>query len=277
MFEVLNQSYIRKLLFLFGKQARFVPLLLISFLLASIIDFIGIGFIGPFLALFLDPQSLIARFSFLELFSTSELLTYAGIFLIVIFALRLLASYLIFKFILGVSFNRQKDLRAELAIAFFTQDYSARLSRNSGYYQTAIVALCSQYTNTSIFLLKLISEFITTLVIVTLLCLVDFVMLLSLLLILGIFLLVYFQIVTRSFKALGERKVVGLNIMNQTMGEIVKGLKEIKILNLGGLFADKIKEGARITAETEKKLFLHSFLPRYFIEFILVFTLTIAI
>ena len=131
MFEVLNQSYIRKLLFLFGKQARFVPLLLISFLLASIIDFIGIGFIGPFLALFLDPQSLIARFSFLELFSTSELLTYAGIFLIVIFALRLLASYLIFKFILGVSFNRQKDLRAELAIAFFTQDYSARLSRNS--------------------------------------------------------------------------------------------------------------------------------------------------
>ena len=277
MFEILNKGYIKKLLFLFGDQAKVVPLLLLSFLLASLIDFIGIGFVGPFLALFLNPESLIDRFSFLEPFSASALLIYAGVFLIVIFALRLLASYLVFKFILGVSFNRQKNLRAELASAFFTQDYSTRLGRNSGYYQTAVVALCSQYTNTSIFLLKLISELITTIAIIILLCFVDFIMLISILFVLAIFLTIYFRIVTKSFKALGEQKVIGLNIMNQTIAEIVKGLKEIKILGLGILFANKVKQGADITAETEKKLFLHSFLPRYFIEFILVLTLTVTI
>ena len=52
MFEILNKGYIKKLLFLFGDQAKVVPLLLLSFLLASLIDFIGIGFVGPFLALF---------------------------------------------------------------------------------------------------------------------------------------------------------------------------------------------------------------------------------
>lgn len=277
MYEVIRLSYIKKLLFLFGDQSRLVPLLLISFLVGSIIDFIGIGFIGPFLALFLDPQSVMERYDFLEGFSPSTLVSYAGILLIIIFGLRLIASYLIFKFILGVSFNRQKDLRSELAVAFFTQDYSARLGRNSGYYQTAIVALCSQYTNTAIFLLKLISELITTLAIIVLLCFVDITILISLMLVLGLFLLFYFKFVTNSFKLLGEKKLVGLNIMNQTMSEIVKGLKEIKILGLGMLFAEKVKEGATITAETEKKLFLHSFLPRYFIEFVLVFTITFVI
>ena len=110
MFEILNKGYIKKLLFLFGDQAKFVPLLLLSFLLASLIDFIGIGFVGPFLALFLNPESLIDRFSFLEPFSASALLIYAGVFLIVIFVL----SLTIFPFhLLG-----RKGLIGEMASFF---------------------------------------------------------------------------------------------------------------------------------------------------------------
>ena len=47
--------------------------------------------------------------------------------------------------------------------------------------------------------------------------------------------------------------------MNQTIAEIVKGLKEIKILGLGILFANKVKQGADITAETEKNTFTPSY------------------
>ena len=79
MFEILNKGYIKKLLFLFGDQAKLF-LFCYSFLLASLIDFIGIGFVGPFLALFLNPESLIDRFNFLEPFSASALLIYAGVF-----------------------------------------------------------------------------------------------------------------------------------------------------------------------------------------------------
>ena len=61
------------------------------------------------------------------------------------------------------------------------------------------------------------------------------------------------------------------------MTEIVKGLKEIKILNVGDYFAERVSAGATISANSEKRLYLHSFLPRYFIEFILVVTLTIVL
>ena len=66
-------------------------------------------------------------------------------------------------------------------------------------------------------------------------------MLISILFVLAI-LTIYFRIVTKSFKALGEQKVIGLNIMNQTIAEIVKGLKEIKILGLGILFAIRLNK-----------------------------------
>ena len=53
-----------------------------------------------------------------------DLVTYSGILLIIIFALRAVASYFIYKFILGISYNRQIKLRSDLATAFLSQDFS---------------------------------------------------------------------------------------------------------------------------------------------------------
>ena len=277
MSEVLNIEYLKKVLYLFGRQKRYIPFLIASFAIGSIIDFIGIGFVGPFLALFIDPDSVIESNEFFERFTQEELILYAGIFLVAIFGLRVSVSYFIFRFILSVTFNRQIFLREELANAFFSQDFSNRLEKNSGYYQTAIVSLCTQYTNTSTNCLRLISECITLSVIIILLCFVDIQILITIFIILAFFLIAYFKLITSSISSAGKNKIIGLNKLNQSMSEIIKGLKEIKILNLGNFFANRIFQSATITAESEKKIYLHSFLPRYFLEFVLVFTLTFVL
>jgi len=115
MSEVLNIEYLKKVLYLFGRQKRYIPFLIASFAIGSIIDFIGIGFVGPFLALFIDPDSVIESNEFFKRFTQEELILYAGIFLIAIFGLRVSVSYFIFRFILSVTFNRQIFLREELA------------------------------------------------------------------------------------------------------------------------------------------------------------------
>ena len=252
MFEVLKIEYLKKIVFLFGEQRKFMPWLLLSFILGSLIDFVGIGIVGPFLTLILSPESLLQENAFLSRFDFMDLVTYSGILLIIIFALRAVASYFIYKFILGISYNRQIKLRSDLATAFLSQDFSNRLDKNSGYYQTAIVSLCSQYTHTAVNSLRLISELCTVIALIILLLIVDHKILFTILIILSIFFLIYIKVITSGFSLIGKRKIKGFNQINQTMTEIVKGLKEIKILNVGDYFAERVSAGATISANSEK-------------------------
>ena len=85
-------------------------------------------------------------------------------------------------------------------------------------------------------------------------------MLISILFVLAIFLTIYFRIVTKSFKALGEQKVIGLNIMNQTIAEIVKGLKEIKILGLAYFLQIRLNKEQILRQKQKRNYF---FTPSY--------------
>ena len=52
-------AYIKEVLFLLGENSGKLPLLVLLFLAASILDLVGIGLIAPYVALLVNPEAFV--------------------------------------------------------------------------------------------------------------------------------------------------------------------------------------------------------------------------
>ena len=50
--------YIKNILFLIGEDKKKIPLVFLVFLLSPLIEMIGLGLIGPFIAIILSPEKI---------------------------------------------------------------------------------------------------------------------------------------------------------------------------------------------------------------------------
>ena len=62
-------EYFRKIKFIWGSDYSKLTVILITFLVASAIDLLGIGIIGPYIAILIDPDSFRLPFNLEKYFS----------------------------------------------------------------------------------------------------------------------------------------------------------------------------------------------------------------
>ena len=167
-------SHFHRIITLFGSSRRYIPLLILSFVITGFLDIVGIGLIGPFIALFLDYERAISTFSFLEKYSFNQVAVYASILLILVFFLRIIAAFIVNSFILKVAFDRQVIIRSQAIQSIHDQNYLARLEKTSGQYATMVISYCSHYTSTVISSLRISAELISVVFITSLLMFTDF-------------------------------------------------------------------------------------------------------
>lgn len=128
---------LRKILFLLGANKRRLPYLFILFAISSVIDFIGIGLIGPFLAIAISPDKLLNRYAWVNNivggFTQNELLIGLGLSLIGAFILKCIAFYCVQKRMLKFVFNCRTELVSKLLDVYQRMPYHMHLSRNSAH------------------------------------------------------------------------------------------------------------------------------------------------
>ena len=79
---------------------------------------------------------------------------------------------------------------------------------------------------------------------------------------------------SKRFSQYGAIKNEGRREFTDAVAESVSGLKEIKILKISNFFKEKVIGGATALASAEKKLYLYTIIPRYFIECLLVLVIS---
>lgn len=270
-------DHIKVVLRLFGKSKKKIPLLVFGFLFLGVLDILGIGLIGPVLAIFLDFQSFQERFTFLQNFELSQVILAASSCLVMIFILRIIAGVLINSYALKVAFDRQILLRSRLISSITEQEYLSRLKKTSGQFTTLILGYCSDYTSTVISLLRTAAELISISFIVILLIITDFNLFLLSAGMSGTILAISVFFFSTKFSKYGEIKNEGLTAFTDAVTDTLNGLKEIKILKISDFFRKRVIEGARKAAFAETRLYLFSIIPRYFIEFMLVLIVSISL
>jgi ABC-type multidrug transport system fused ATPase/permease subunit len=117
------RTYLHEILTLLGPNKKQIPRILLLFLLVSMIDLIGIGLIGPYVAIVADPQLSENTISNINIWfnlpvQPESLLTIMSIVLLGIFLLKSIAAVWINYIIIRFSANQQIRLRSMLMHSF---------------------------------------------------------------------------------------------------------------------------------------------------------------
>jgi len=266
-------DYFREILYLLGNDRAKLPGMVLLFLIVSLLDVIGIGLIGPYVSLIMDPALLnggIIEITGVSLSGDALVFAISAI-LVSVFFIKGIAGVFILKMIVSFSYKQQVSLRSRLMHSYQSMSYVDYVTRNSAEYIYAIQVLVSTYTGKIIMLgLKATSNILVTIAIILLLAWTDVKLLGMLLLLVSIVSIIYDRLIRKSIQLYGKDANIASTNLMKGLSEGVEGMKEIRILGKAEYFHDVVHSEAVKYANNLKTTEVLTSIPRYLIEFVLI-------
>jgi len=268
-----GRAFFREIVGLLGEGRRKLPWLLLLFLSASLLDLAGLGLIGPYLALVMNPKLLSGGriegwLSQLALpTDQSDTILILSFALIGVFVTKAVMAICINRAILRFSWKQEIRLRSFLMRAYQEMSYSEYLQRNSAEYIHAIQTLVGIYASCVLqSLLRLMSEGLVALVVLAVLAWKNVSALTGLVVLLGTVVLGYDRLFRRDLRECGQQASEHSKRLVQSISEGFGGFKEIRILGKEHYFHRLVHENSSKYCHASAKVGLISLVPRFIFE-----------
>jgi ATP-binding cassette, subfamily B, bacterial PglK len=264
---------LKKSLYLLGPYRKNIPRLLILFLVSSFLDIIGIGLIAPYIAMIVNPDSVMQSeifsvFAFILPNQQHALIIVFGLILMLVFFVKIFGSIYINRVTLGFSAKIGVRLRSQLMNFYQNMNYLEYVQRNSSEYIYSIHQLTGQFALGYVYpLLKAVSEGIVLILILILLAWSNVYALGLLLLLLGSVVFVYDYFIKHKIERYGRLTNQHNTQMLQAINEGLGGLKELRVLGKERFFYDRVVREAKAQASLNVKASILSLMPRFMLEF----------
>jgi len=272
----MNFKYLKKFIFLLGDQKIKIPWMVLLFLFSALLDLIGIGLIIPYVAIIVDPGSLLEneKYEFILnwiAYTETSFIQILSLTIFTAFLLKALFSILIQRVILNFSLNKGVEMRSQLMRLYQNLPYKEYTSRNSSEYVYQAHQMVSDFSQgVLITVLTIVSQIIVMLFILTLLMIVDARSLIMFFLILSIFFFFYYILFSKKIPLYGALVNKYSALMLKGINEGIEGFKEIRVLGKENYFHSVVKDSAEKYAYFRLRSQTIQILPRYLIEFILI-------
>ena len=272
----MNFKYLKKFIFLLGDQKIKIPWMVLLFLFSALLDLIGIGLIIPYVAIIVDPGSLLEneKYEFILnwiAYTETSFIQILSLTIFTAFLLKALFSILIQRVILNFSLNKGVEMRSQLMRLYQNLPYKEYTSRNSSEYVYQAHQMVSDFSQgVLITVLTIVSQIIVMLFILTLLMIVDARSLIMFFLILSIFFFFYYILFSKKIPLYGALINKYSALMLKGINEGIEGFKEIRVLGKENYFHSVVKDSAEKYAYFRLRSQTIQILPRYLIEFILI-------
>jgi ABC-type multidrug transport system fused ATPase/permease subunit len=257
--------------------------MLFLFLFTSLLEVIGIGLVGPFIALATQPSSatnnpwLNLIYVNLSLSSENQLLILIGLGVVFIFYVKSFLNFISQKTIFKFGFTLQGELASRLMRAYLRAPYTFHLDRNSATLIQNIINESNRFANGLIMpLLTSISSSIIAIALVTLLVKTNAtasIIILIILLVAFITLQLFKDRFNRWGKDLSEANIGIIRQINHGLG----GFKETRIIGCESYFESELEKHVRSYGKAAALATAFSNFPRYVLEaflitFLIIFT-----
>lgn len=269
-------KYLSKFFYILGDKKRQLPVLLLLFLSNSFLDVIGLGLIGPFMALANNPSSidkiywLNLVYKSLGITSKAYFIAILGLVIVVIFCLKSYFSFWNFRYTHEFSFEHQGELREKLLHAYLSIPYTFHLKRNTALLIQNIVEETHNFCHGILLqLLLAASNGILILLLVGLLAKTDLLATVTVSTLLFSMFSFYYQFrsrIARWGKTASEARVDMIRTINHSLG----GLKETRLIGCESYFESEIREQSKRYSAAAAAFQNFSQLPRLSIEVVLV-------
>jgi ATP-binding cassette, subfamily B, bacterial PglK len=274
--------YLKEILYLIGNDKKKLPWLILLFLIASLIDAIGIGLLGPYVSLIIDPsiaENVVLK-SFISLlrgYSSSEdgLLILMSVVLVCIFLIKSIVGILILQLIVNFAYKQQVRIRSDLMKSYQSISYVEYITRNSSEYIYSIHELSAKFTGKIMILgLRIFSDTLLTIAIISVLAWINIILVGVLLLLITIVALIYDRLIRKSIQVFGQNANIASTKMVKAVGEGITGMKEVRILGKEKYFQSLVFNEATNFANNIKKTEVRTNIPKFLFEFIVILFLT---
>ncbi|RUT05565.1 ABC transporter ATP-binding protein [Dulcicalothrix desertica PCC 7102] len=251
--------------------------------MASLLEAIGIGLIGPFLNLASYPES-VHNNAFLApiykqtgLQTARDFIVIAGLFISIVFCVKSLTYFFVKRYIYEFASNLKAQLCSRLMHTYLSVPYVFFLSKNTATIIKNIVMetdkVCYDYV---LPLLEGCANTVVTIVLILLLAKTDLIFLAVTSAVILPVIIIFYQF-RKSFRRWGEqasqaRKEM-VSIINHSLGSI----KETRIIGCERYFESKMYEQGRKYAKSESLFKSSQIIPRVAIESILVLFLILLV
>ena len=273
------KQYLCEINFLIGKDRRKLAGLLILFLISSFLELMGIGLVGPFISLIIDPEAEILHRidSYLGAINViiphQQIIVFLSVVLLITFLVKsgmtILINFLIIKF----ANTQNTKIRTKLMNSYQRYSYNQYLKRNSSEYIQAAIEYSGQYTTSLHKLVKILSEGLITVFIISYLAWIDLRIVILFITSLGVLILVYDKVFRKALKFAGEMQNRNNIIAIQAIQEGIKGFKDIRVLGKEKYFENLVEEKSFKSMYYATRSAVISSSPRSVIEAFIVATM----
>lgn len=258
-----------------GKQKmKFVILFGILFV-GSLLEFLGVSLVLPFVQLVMDPEKQDSRLLLLlgELFhvtSGRELLFLAGLLLIAVYILKN-ACLLLMKMVeLRFIFNNRLELAGRLMRSYMEKPYTFHLAKNSSEVLQNVTFEVNKLYDLILYGMELVSDLLIIIMISAFLFWKDPGITLVVVVLMGLCSVLYSAFIRGRIEAYGRQNQIYNRRMLQAVHRALGGIKEIRLMAREGYFVRAYEENGRRYASSLKKSQFLQYMPKYLIETICV-------
>jgi ATP-binding cassette, subfamily B, bacterial PglK len=269
-------GYFLKFLYVISAKKVELILLLFAFLTVSALDALGIGLVGPFIALATKPelinqQTLLSNiYGFLGLKSTNQFIGILGLAIIAIFYFKSFSYYQIQRYVFRFCFTQQVKLRLRLLHTYLFLPYTFHLRTNSANLIQNIINESQNFSySVAIPLLNSIANLFVLFVLVLLLAITDLAATVS---VIGGMLLAYlpFHLVRNKIVRWGKEGVEANTEMLRIVNHAIGGLKETRVIGCEEFFENQLATQVNRFARVATLFHIFQMLPRILIESLLI-------
>jgi ATP-binding cassette, subfamily B, bacterial PglK len=277
------RQYLKEIIALMGKDTKKLPWLLVLFFMVSFLDIAGIGIIGPYISMVLEPDAAKDIFGpYIKWFDLPSdaysLLMIMSFVLLGIFFIKTISAIWINYIIINFTTVLRIRLSTRLMNSYQSLPYVKYIRRNSSEYIHATQNLAEMYATGFMQIgLKMVSDGIVALVILVMLAITDFKAFFLLSFLLGLFVVSYDRLFRKKIKLYGVKQNLASLEMIKGIHEGLEGLKEIRVLGHESYFLNKVKNGVTKSSEYSMYRTVLSSIPRYLIEFLLVLFIVLLV
>jgi ABC-type bacteriocin/lantibiotic exporter with double-glycine peptidase domain len=269
-------TYLESVKFLLGNKLKRLPPLVFLFILSSLVDLLGIGLIGGYIAIIIDPlfiskaQEILPIITLLNNFNHEETILYIGYVLFVTFLVKFCLVIFINHRIFYFAYFEQAKIQKVMINGFLHQNYETFILSKSAESLASISTYSSVYKDILVSSLQVLSSILVIIAAFIMLAVVSIETVALLLLIIFIIFYAYNFAFARRLDATGRAFAKGsANLLKGTQ-EAAEGIKEIKTLGKENFFIDSVSNSVEVIAKGGVRLNIFTLLPRNMIEVALI-------
>jgi len=269
-------SYFESIKFLLGKKFQLLPPMVLIFLMSSLVDLFGIGLIGGYVGIIIDPsivktiQEMFPAFEFLNNYNHEQTILFFGYILFFTFLVKFILVLFINHWIFKFSYFEQAKIQKIMINGFLNQDYETFIQSKSADSLASISQYSSLYKDVLISILIGLSSLLVIIAAFIMLAVVSIKTVAILILMIFTIFFIYNFMFGKKLDADGRTFTAAAANLFKGTQEAAEGIKEIKVLGKEAFFIDSVSDSAEKIAQGGVRLNMFTIIPRNIIEVALI-------